>query len=223
MKVTTDACLFGAWIVSQLQNQKADTILDIGTGTALLSLMVAQENHEAIIDALEIEEETAMQARENADALSFKNRINIIHADARTHPFQHKYDLIICNPPFYENELKSGSTKKNIAHHNEGLLLDELLPIIKNNLHPDGRFCLLMPFKRDEEIRRMLIKHELELLEMIFVKQSFHHDYFRIMLMGQLSSGYALNTEFNEISIWDENKQYTTEFAELLKDYYLYL
>lgn len=225
MKVTTDACLFGAWIVNEIKNrkEKVNTVLDIGTGTGLLSLMFAQENHESKIDAIEIDEDTSIQAKENADALSFKNNINIIHADTRAYPFQHKYDLIICNPPFYENELRSGNTKKNIAHHNEGLLMEDLLPIIKNNLNTNGSFFLLMPFKRAEEIKKLLAKHNLDLLEMIFVKQSFQHDYFRIILMGQLNSEKTTSSEFKEMSIWDENRQYTTDFAELLKSYYLYL
>lgn len=225
MKVTTDACLFGAWVVNEIQKykEKKNTLLDIGTGTGLLSLMFAQANQEAIIDAIEIDEDTSIQAKENADALSFKNSINVIHADARTYSYQHKYDLIICNPPFYENELRSDNFKKNMAHHNEGLLLNELLMLIKKNLNVSGRFFLLLPFKRNEEIKRLLGKNELDLLQMTYVKQSYLHDHFRVMLAGQLSPGSTVNTEFDEISIWDKNKQYTTEFAELLKPYYLYL
>lgn len=225
MKVTTDACLFGAWIVNRIYKEKiiVNHCLDVGTGTGLLSLMFAQRNHETIIDSVETDEDSYQQAKENADALSFKNNINVIHTDVRTYQFKHKYDLIICNPPFYENELKSGSIKKNIAHHNEGLLLDELLSIIKKNLNHTGRFYLLLPFKRNEEIKRLLEKHELSLLQMTYVKQSFFHDHFRIMLTGQLNSGISVNADFDELSIWDENKKYTTEFAELLKSYYLYL
>jgi tRNA1(Val) A37 N6-methylase TrmN6 len=90
-------------------------------------------------------------------------------------------------------------------------------------LNLSGRFYLLLPFKRNEEIKRLLEKHELDLLQMTYVKQSFLHDHFRIMLTGQLNAGINENADFDELSIWDENKNYTTEFAELLKSYYLYL
>ena len=234
MKVTTDACLFGAWIVNRIsketfppdrlsQSAKINNCLDIGAGTGLLSFMIAQEYHDANIDAMEIHEETATQAKENADALFFKNRIHVVHADARNYSFRCKYDLIVCNPPFYENELQSPSPEKNIAHHSQSLLLHELLPVIKNNLHSKGFFFLLMPFKRYEEIRKLPDKYEFDLLQMTFVKQSFYHDPFRVMLMGQLHSGRTIITEMDELSIWDENKNYSMEFTELLKDYYLYL
>ena len=234
MKVTTDACLFGAWIVNNINKEKfppdrlsrtgkINHCLDIGTGTGLLSLMVAQKFQETSIDALEIDEDTAMQAKENADALYFKNRVHIIHADARKYRFQYKYDYIISNPPFYENELKSGNLKKNTAHHSENLLVEELFPVIKNNLNAAGSFFLLMPFKRNDEIRKLTENYGLDLLQITFVKQSYYHDPFRIMIMGQLNTGSTVLTEFDELSIWNENKQYTAEFAELLKAYYLYL
>ncbi len=233
MKVTTEGCLFGAWAAEKINNVAhpdsfgekliINTVLDIGTGTGLLSLMYVQKNPEASIDAIEIDDEAAAQAEENVRAVPFKNRVHVIHDDVRTFSFQHKYDLIISNPPFYENELKADSLKKNVAHHNEGLLLEELLTVIKNNLNPEGIFCLLLPYKRNEEIKRLITKNELAILQMTFVKQSFTHDYFRIMLMGKLKVDEPTKTEFAEISIWDEKQMYTTEFAELLKDYYLYL
>ena len=225
MKVTTDGCLFGAWVSEKIKNEKLviNNALDIGTGTGLLSLMFAQKNPFVKIDAIEVDNDAAIQAEENAANVSFKNSVRIIHDDARSYSFPHKYDLIISNPPFYENELKGDSPKKNTAHHNEGMLLIELLAIIKNNLKPDGRFCLLLPYKRHEEIKRLFSKNDLDILQMTFVKQSVNHDYFRILLIGKLSSDLPVKTEFNELSIRDERQQYTTEFAELLKDYYLYL
>ena len=225
MKVTTDACLFGALIADQIKNEELiiNELLDIGTGTALLSLMYAQKNPAAIIDSIEIGIEAAVQAKENVQSSPWKERINIINEDARAFEFGKKYDLIISNPPFYEKEIKAGSSKKNIAHHNDGLLLEELLIIIKKTLKHTGIFFLLLPYKRNEEIKRLLIKNEFEILRMILVKQSTRHDYFRIILTGKFKTGKLTETELNEISIWDEKQQYTSEFVELLKDYYLHL
>jgi tRNA1Val (adenine37-N6)-methyltransferase len=134
MKVTTDACLFGAWVAKEINNEKIliNNYLDIGTGTGLLSLMIAQKNSSVKIDSIEIDKEAAEQALENVNASSWKERINVIHADAKDFAFTKKYDLIVSNPPFYENELKSPDEKKNMAHHG-GLSLDKLIQAIFEN------------------------------------------------------------------------------------------
>jgi len=225
MKVTTDGCLFGSSIVKEIESRrlKIESILDIGTGTGLLSLMVAQKNPNIIINAIEIDKDAAEQAMENVKASPWIDRINVIHADAKDFSFTKKYDLIISNPPFYENELKSTSSEKNIAHHSEELSLSELLTIIRQNLKPEGVFSLLLPFKRNEEIKKIFAGNELSVVKMIFVRQSVKHDYFRIILTGKLKSHQPVETGIDEISIWGDKKQYTPEFIESLKDYYLYL
>jgi tRNA1Val (adenine37-N6)-methyltransferase len=97
------------------------------------------------------------------------------------------------------------------------------MEIIKNNLDPTGLFCLLLPYKRNEEIKKLMIENEFEILQMTFVRQSVKHDYFRIMIKGQLKTNELVETEIDEISICDEKQQYTPEFVNLLKDYYLHL
>jgi len=223
MKVTTDACLFGAWVAHEMRNIKhgIHSMLDIGAGTGLLTLMYAQKNPGVIIDAIEIDEEAAEQAKENVASFPKKNQVQIICADARNFSFPHKYDLIISNPPFYEKNMASPSSRKNIAHHNEGLLISELLKIIGENLKPAGIFCLLLPFQRNEEIRKMFSGNDYPILQMVFVQQSTHHDYFRIILKGTLGTEDSVETKFDEISVWNDKQQYTQEFIELLKDYYL--
>jgi tRNA1Val (adenine37-N6)-methyltransferase len=223
MKVTTDACLFGSLLPTSSKGGGVKKVLDIGTGTGLLTLMYAQKNMDAILDAIEIDKEAAEQAEENVKNSPWKERINVIHADVKDYPFSKKYDLIISNPPFYENELKSVKSKKNIAHHNEGILLEELLLIIKKNLNPDGLFCLLLPYKRNEEIKKLFKENEFEIIRMTLVRQSVNHDYFRIMLTGKFKSNEVSETKIEEISICDEKQQYTPEFVELLKEYYLHL
>ena len=233
MKVTTDACLFGAWVAEEDRNARLpDTVgqekiitkhvLDIGTGTALLSLMYAQKNSLTNIDAIEIDEEAYTQAKENVTVSPFAERINLIHNDAKRFTFSKKYDCIISNPPFYENELRSATDSKNVAHHSKELTLKELLGIIKNYLNETGSFFLLLPYKRNEEIKKLLKDHELNISKILFVRQSVKHDYFRIFIKGSLSAGEK-ETEFNELSIWDDKQQYTNEFVRLLKDYYLHL
>jgi len=225
MKVTTDACLFGAWVAEEDKSEKIITknVLDIGTGTGLLSLIYAQKNSLAEIDAMEIDQDAYAQAKENAAASSFAERINVIHDDVKRFTFSKKYDCIISNPPFYEKEISSDNEKKNIAHHHLGLLFEELLGIIKGNLSSSGTFYLLLPFKRSEEIKKIILKEDLYVSKIVFVKQSTKHNYFRIMIAGKLSQEDHPETLIEEISIWDDQQQYKKEFKELLKDYYLYL
>jgi len=225
MKVTTDACLFGAWVAEEVRSQESGvrSSLDIGTGTGLLALMLAQKNPEANILAIEIDKDAAEQATNNIDSSLWKDQVDLLEADVKDFSFPEKFDLIISNPPFYEKELRSDTDKKNIAHHSENLTLKELLVIIKDHLTKTGSFFLLLPYKRNEEIKKLFKDHDLNISKILFVRQSVKHDYFRIMLKGKLSEQKSIETEFNEMSIWDDRQQYTNEFKQLLKDYYLHL
>lgn len=222
MKVTTDACLFGAWIANEISNAKSESrnVLDIGAGTGLLSLMVAQKK-DVFIDAVEIDAEATEQAKENIDASPWKNKIEVLNENILSFFPDKKYDVIISNPPFYENELKSNQQSKNIAHHSHELKLIELLKVIKNHLNEDGTFFLLLPFKREKEIEKLLADEKFFVQEKIIVKQSVHHQPFRLMIKASVQK--PVQTSASELSIWNEHQQYTKEFIELLKDYYLYL
>lgn len=221
MKVTTDGCLFGAWCAEQARSMKHDVknVLDIGAGTGLLSLMLAQEC-DATIDAIEIDKTAAAQAKENIVQSPFADRINIQCADILVCSFTKNYDVIISNPPFYEKELKSDNPDKNVAHHNDGLLLKDLLQIIKNNLSPAGKFCLLLPYKRKEEAEKMIADAGLFINHTTLVRQSVNHGYFRLMICGGL---IPEKTVSDEISICKEDNNYTDKFTELLKGFYLKL
>src|SRR5438874_7177882 len=104
MKVTTDACLFGAWVAGKMKNDKLKikNVLDVGAGTGLLSLMLAQKDTLLKIDTIEIDQESYEQAKENASSSPFADRVNVIHADVKIFPFIRKYDVVMSNPPFYE-------------------------------------------------------------------------------------------------------------------------
>jgi tRNA1Val (adenine37-N6)-methyltransferase len=224
MKVTTDACLFGAWVAGETRTVKPEVrrALDIGTGTGLLSLMLAQRS-DVLIDAIEIDKVAAQQADENAAASPWKKKINTIHGDINdlSIMFPRKYDIIISNPPFYENELSSADNKKNIAHHDSGLLLTDLLTIIAAGLLTDGKFYLLLPYKRHEEIKQLFDQKKITITKKIFVRQSENHAYFRFMIEGDF--GKPAETVTDEIAIRNEKNEYTEVFTELLKDYYLYM
>ena len=224
MKVTTDACLFGAWVAEEVKSQKLKIKrgLDIGTGTGLLSLMLAQKNPATNILAVEIDKDAAEQAAKNIGASVWKDHVEILKTDVKEFSSLEKFDLIFSNPPFYENELRSETDRKNIAHHSENLTLKELLDITKTNLNADGNFFLLFPYKRNDEIKKLFKDHQLYIAKILLIRQSIKHDYFRIFIKGNLSATEK-EIEFDEMSIWDEHQQYTNEFIRLLKDYYLHL
>ncbi|MEP7375322.1 MAG: methyltransferase [Chitinophagaceae bacterium] len=227
MKVTTDSCLFGAWVAGDVKSKtpigpgsEVRSIFDIGAGTGLLSLMLAQKNN-SLINAIEIDNEAFIQASENIDASPWKERINIFHADLKDFISPAKYDIIISNPPFYENEWPSGNSKRNAAHHSSELLFRDLIDIISASLKPEGRFYLLLPYKRHEEVLKLFGQEKISLIQKIFVRQSDDHDYFRFMIEGCFEK--TANTMTNEISIKNKNNEYSEEFTALLKDYYLYM
>ena len=221
MKVTTDGCLFGAWCSNEIQNSivEIENVLDIGCGTGLLSLMVAQKN-DITIDALEIDKDAALQATENIASSPRKNRITIIQADVLQWKSNKKYDCIISNPPFYETELKSGKRTKDIAHHDEGLRLSDLLLYIKNHLTTSGAFYLLLPAKREADIENLFERNHFHVRKKVWVKQSTSHTPFRLMIKGGNSKGEIIT---EEIAIKNENNEYSPVFHTLLKNYYLYL
>lgn len=222
MKVCTDACLFGAWVAEKVksENSKVKSVLDIGTGTGLLSLMLAQKT-QASIDAVEIDKAAATQAQQNFDASPWKERI-LVHNNSiqELHQIANQpYDLIISNPPFFENNLKSDDSKRNLALHSSELSLEELLNAITIHLNRDGLFAVLLPFHRTSYFEKMAgAKYCLH--EKVLVKQTAKHNYFRSMLLFGTTQVEAIE---KEIIIREEGQQYGNAFIKLLKDYYLYL
>lgn len=223
MKVTTDSCLFGSWCAEEIKNEnrkeKTEKILDIGSGSGLLCLMIAQKNG-CFIDAIEIDKGAAEQAKENVAASPWKDRINVHQINALEFPTQQLYNVIISNPPFYENELGSPNNKKNTAHHGEGLKLSQLIALIKKQLVNSGLFYLLLPYKRKTEIEKIIADENLFIQKIIIVSQSAAHYPFRLMIKGTTIRSVL---EEKQVFIADTQKQYSQEFITYLKDYYLYL
>ncbi len=223
MKVTTDSCLFGSMIGSLLNENIIQNVLDIGSGSGLLSLMIAQQYPEALIDAIEIDDAAANQAVENIQASPWKDQIQVVHTDIKLYKADKKYDLVISNPPFYENELKSPSMRKNIAHHQTHLLPADLVQAICENISESGKFILLLPYKKKDEWLMLIKKVGLQAEQIVLVKQTINHSsYFRMIIQGSVGTGVE-NIKESVITIKDGDNQYTDAFKLLLKDYYLQL
>lgn len=222
MKVCTDACLFGAFVANEIQANEQDAIkniLDIGTGTGLLSLMLAQKLN-AAIDTVEIDTPAFEQAKENIAQSLYKEKVEIFNADIAQFRTEKKYDYIISNPPFFEADLKSGNEKKNAAKHDTALTLQELLHNADRLLSTTGFFAVLLPYHRSNYFEEEAEKLNFHLNKKISVKQTQKHGYFRTILIFSRKSAISLQ---EKISIKNDDEKYTDEFITLLKDYYLYL
>lgn len=219
MKVCTDACILGAWFAEKIASANAP-VLDIGSGSGLLSLMLAQKTA-ATIHGIEKDEASFLQSQKNVESSKWSNRIKIFKGDARKFPFPHRYDFIISNPPFYENDLKSEVPGKNLAKHDTGFTLDQLAYIIDQNLTENGSVVILLPYHRTEQYELLSQENGFFLQEKLLIKQTPQHDYFRsIMRFGRQKK---FSPALQELTIKDENGVYTPHFSQLLKDYYLYL
>ena len=219
MKVCTDACLFGAYAANELQQTAVKNILDIGTGTGLLSLMLAQKKT-ALIDTVEIDTAAFEQAKENIGRSPFKDRITVYNKDVVQFGSEKKYDLIISNPPFFEADLRSGDAKKNAAKHDTTLTYEALLESIQKNLSTNGSFALLLPFHRSNYFIELSSKINFHVRKNIAVKQTPKHNCFRSILFFSTTK---IPVQEIEISIKNEEGNYSAECTDLLKDYYLYL
>lgn len=217
MKVCTDSCLFGAWISI---DDSVSTILDIGTGTGLLSLMLAQKST-AKIDAIEIDENAYLQANKNIANSNWNNKITSIFGDINTYVFNKKYDFIVCNPPFYQNEMASNNKEEKIAKHSLHLTLPSLILSIEKVLNTKGKFAILLPYFRKEEFVQLAAKHHFYPEKTISIKQSNAHDYFRYA--GVFSKDKTDNIIEEKIAIKSNHTTYSDEAIAFLKPYYLYL
>lgn len=221
MKVCTDSCVFGAWIANTIDEKKINpkNILDIGTGTGLLSLMLAQKIN-AQTDAVEIDKSAFEQATENFNTSPWNEQLRAFYSDIKKWKAPHKYDLIICNPPFYENDLLPEDEGKNISKHNSALHLEKLLFIVKDLMKEDGNFAVMIPWQRTKWFENAAAVYSLFVTNKMEVKQTPVHNYFRTMFILQKKKTVI---QKSELTIKNNNNGYSGGFIELMKDYYLYL
>lgn len=216
MKVATDACILGA--VTPVPEQGA--VLDIGTGTGLLSLMIAQRC-DCSIDAVELDEKSFKQAEKNVIESPWSHHIKVHHADIRSFHASQKYDLVICNPPFYENHLRSISAAKNTAKHAAQLSFEELVDAIKRNLKPDGIFSVLLPANMNEKFTGLCETAQLNIAQQVLIRDNEAQDIIRIITF--FSFKIQQKAESILLTIKDAAGNYSPQFTQLLNPYYLHL
>lgn len=220
LKVSTEACILGAWA----EETGAERILDIGTGTGILALMLAQRYPDATIDAVEIDGTAARQATQNVAASPFADRIRVIRQSIQEFSLFNSqlsisegYDLIVSNPPFYQNHLRSPQMARNQALHAVTLTFDALLDGVGKLLAPTGTFVVLLP---PHEMGRLVAKaggYGLLLQRQLHISQRPDGRPFR--QISVLGFG-AKPVEMEALTIYDAGGQYSAGFTQLLKAYY---
>lgn len=218
MKVSTEACIFGAWIPVE---DHCKTILDIGAGTGLLSLMLAQRTN-LRIDAVEIDPEAAGQCQENFESSPWADRLKLYTTSVFDFANQDvpRYDLIICNPPFYTASLKSNTVSKNLAKHDTGEFnKTDFAKSIDQLLTNTGTAYILYPKPEADEFTILAKTLGLFVKEVLIIKNQPTKTTFRIVLKV---SRQVVHGDTEELCI-RSGQNHTTEFEQLLKSYYLRL
>ncbi len=216
MKVGTDGVLLGAWSKAEAPKN----ILDIGTGTGLIAVMLAQKYHSAKVDAVEIEKNASEQATQNAQASQWHDNITVFNEDfiLFSHECFKNYDLIVSNPPFFEEDLLSPDNKKNLARHTHSLPLHALAEGVNNRLALNGKFSTILPYSSHKKFIHICAKHQLFCNRMTFVRHTEKALPKRVLLEF---SHQITFTDTTYISLKSNTNEYSSEFKTLTKDYYL--
>ncbi len=218
MKITEDACIQGAWTT---YNTLAKNILDIGSGTGILSAMQAQQHANVHITSVELDVQSHVQGKENLEAAQ-KNipfTLHTIQGNIKETRFENTFDIIICNPPFYEQQLPSNDAKKNMAWHASDITLQELLPIAKNNLNEQGIFSILLPNYRKKKLIELCTSQKMSVQKLLHIHHSADKEPHRIV--GIITNNASTSISEEHLYIREKNNRYTSQFEQLMKPYYL--
>lgn len=216
MKVGTDGVLLGSWV--KLMN--ARHILDIGTGTGLIALMMAQKS-KAFIDAIDIDVDAFQQARYNVSHSPWYERIQVYLCSLQYFAInpRAKYDLVVSNPPYFIDAAKSQTLARNVARHtDETLSFDDLIAGVIRLLKPSGRFCLILPCKEGSVFFQKAISKGLFCNRITRVKTKKEKMEKRLLMEFSFHQRPVMD---EQLVIHEDELNFTAEYIELTKDYYL--
>lgn len=219
MKVGTDGVLLGAWTKVE---DTAKRILDIGTGTGLLALMMAQKSPTALIDAVEIDHQAFLQASENFAASLWANRLKIypssIQKFAQIVPY--KYDSIITNPPYFHNSHKAKTQARTQARHSDTLSPEELLDAVRKLLQPKGSFHLILPPTEALQFQQMASQYDFHCHRILHFKPKPDKPVKRLLMAFYLFPKKDA-IEVSELIGRGQDNLHTTAYRQLTSDFYL--
>jgi len=217
MKIGTDSVLLGSWACV---NNCPISILDIGAGTGVLSLMLAQRSQAQVIDALEIDNEAYEQCVENFEASIWSDRLFCYHASLEefTEEIVDKYELIISNPPFYSEDYKSNNSKRDLARFTDAMPFNHLLFNVNKLLSENGMFCVIIPFKEETNFIALAKNFNLYLNSVLRVKGNPTSQFKRSLL----TFSYEKTVLEQDILIIETSRhQFTEKYINLTKEFYL--
>ena len=233
MKVGTDGVLLGAWIspcterLSTLPQEVPSlapthlplNCLDIGTGTGVIALMLAQRFPTARIEGIDIDEASLLQAKENVEASCFADRISIREADfSNLKSFTNKYNIIVSNPPFYNEDTLSGNQARDKARHTVSLPFEVLIRNAAQLLTEKGNFSVIIPYQNATDFISTCALHQLYLTRRTDVRSSERKPFKRTLLEFGRDIRPA---DVNTMTLHNAENQRTAEYTELTKDFYL--
>lgn len=217
MKVGTDGVLLGAWV--NIENSQS--ALDIGTGTGLIALMMAQRNPTLQVDAIDIDADAIIQAKINCNQSPFAKRISIQQADLQSYTDKTgNYDIIVSNPPFFSRALKSPDRQRTLARHNDSLSVSELISKASTLLSDKGKLSIIYPFEEKANILQNASNNNLYSTRITTVYSTPDAQPKRILV--ELSKTHETLSE-NDLVIEIARHTYSDAFSSLVKDFYLKL
>ncbi len=214
MKVGTDGVLLGAWC----QHPNPKKILDVGTGTGLIALMLAQRFAQAKITAIEIDKKSSEEAAFNMQSCGWNKRLECLNISLQNFNTTEKFDLIVSNPPFFEGTTTSGNSQRDTARHTDYLSYLELLQKSKELLQQDGTLAIVFPKDSFDKISQIAAKIGLFQKRASYLKGNENSKIKRVLL--ELTRK-ELKKEENTLVIEVSRNNYTQEYKELCKDFYL--
>ncbi len=219
MKVGTDGVLLGAWASLDFY---PNSMLDIGAGTGLIALMMAQRSNAETIDALELNDAAYEQAVENFENSAWGDRLFCYHASLQefADEIDEKYDFIISNPPFYTSTYKELSEDRAMARHSESLTYKELLYFSSKLLSEKGNCAFIIPFEEEENFIKIASAYKLYPNRITRVKGAINTAVKRSLLQF---SFVKTETASDELILEISRHNYTEEYKNLIRDFYLKL
>ena len=215
MKVGTDGALLGAWA----DVEKAKNILDIGTGTAIIAMMSAQRNPTAHITGIEIDDNAIIDASFNVENCPWPNRISIKHISLQDFQSEDKFDVIISNPPFFENSLRSIDDSKKTARHTDTLHFNEILSFGKKYLSSNGHISLILPVENAEKCIETAIEQGYHLKRKCTIRPVPHKNPHRLAFELCLTPRSITNENLTIET--GKRHDYTSDYIALAKDFYI--
>lgn len=217
MKINTDGVLLGAMATAQ----RPEKILDIGTGTGVIALMLAQRFIQAQIDAVEIDPAAAETAQRNFENTAFADRLHVHPVGINDYFEQYngeKFDLIVSNPPFYINSLKSPEEKKKQAKHTDVDFFERLIKDVSEHLSPDGLCWLVLPLETAAEVKLLAASNGLRVQKKVNVMSFGDAEPHREIICLGFKDRI---TKIDKFVIYQSAGVYTEAYIELLKPYFL--